>query len=42
MINIGWGLAFFFSQIRVVINTLLPYVWPMAIVGFLIYLVLKY
>lgn len=42
MINIGWGLAFFFSQIWAIVNLVLPWTAVFALVGFLLFLVLKY
>lgn len=42
MVDISGWMTFFFAQIKEVLKIMLPAVWPMAIVGFLIYLAVKY
>lgn len=41
MVDISWGLTFFFFQIKEVLKIMLPVVAPMALLGFILYLALR-
>lgn len=41
MVELWGSLSFFFAQIKAVLSVMLPFTFPLAVIGFLIYLALR-